>query len=385
MINSIELSTALVDPSEPVKNRELIRDINKFPYPIGIHIPNGNIKLADWLDLLGSFYAAVEDLLSDLDEIELATERASALVVKEDYVAAKLEVTSEHEIWHLLEQSYYRTQEEIFSPDSQERLDKVESTVKSVESNGCCGLTVDAGNGAVAYFHWDQFQPKARKSGVQALAQRCAVALATNDKAALLEMLNFVQHQALFLREVAEKTCVSIKAVLSEYQHIVITCLLTNSGQLDYLVDNRARLVIDAKGYPRQQPSRDGMKETPIPENITADMIAVSWSEEKEVLDEIIHTLKDVSRTHKRGPRPRRPRNVIAVSPASPVIVRLISEDRVNEIPFSEELVRMYVGGERLAHILLSMIKPRQSAPRPWRSTNVPFRDVTRETSFFGE
>lgn len=381
LINSIELSTALVGSNEKVTNRDLLRDLKAFPYPLHIQAPSGSIKLASWLEYLSAFDIAIEDLLADIDETMSSVNRACELIMKEDFVAARPEIGSQHDLWHLIEEGYYRTQEEVFSPETSQRLDQIETTNGLVEIDDDNDIVVGVGDGGIMYFDWATFSPGSRRNAARTLAQRCALAIATNDKPALLEMLNYVQHEVPTLKNEAEKLRNAVRSVLSEYQHIVVTCLLINAGRLDYLVDSQARLVVSTKGYPRRFMRRGAVREEPLANDASLDMIVTTWSEEKESLTDIVQLIRDNARFQRTRMVSNRPRNVVPVSPGQPVVVRLISEARLNELEFSEQLTRIYDDGERQAYIILSMIKPRQTTPRAWQSTFVPFRNVTRQAA----
>ena len=381
LVHSIELSTALVDPNEIVEKQALFRSMNEFPYDIGVGRHRGRMKMGQWLEYLSAYQVGLEDLLADVDDVENIAGRARQLVAVEDFVAARPEFTRQHFWWHLLEGSYRRTQEEVFSADARGRLDQIKPLNNLVDTDDEGDYLVTIENGKTILFDWNNVQPAARKNAARTLARRCAVALATNDKSALLEMLDYIRREVPQLKNVSRELVKSVETALREYQHIVVTGLLMNAGRLEYLLDSQARLVVKMKGYPRRQLRRGGFRDEPLAEDLAIDMVVESASEEKETLDEMMKTISDVAlATRRRRVQARQqPRKVTAIGSGNPTIVRFISEDRLNDMEFSEELIRTYGGGERQAYLVLSIIKPRQTEPRAWYSKSVPFRNVIHQ------
>jgi hypothetical protein len=376
IVHSIELSTALIDPDETVERRDLMRNMKEFPFPINISPPRGRVRMADWLEYLGAYHSAVEDLRADLNEIEAIIDKARLQVASDDIAAARPELSGHHVLWDLLEEAYQRTRKEVFSAETMMRLDQIDAATDLIDRDDSGDIIVPIGDGREIHFHWNYPGPTARRNSARMLAERCALAIATNDRSALLEMLDYIRTEIPNLKSAAESLNRSIEAVLSEYQHVVVTCLLMNSGRLEYMVDSRARLVVPMKKTPHRLMRRDGVRDEPILEDIIIDMVVANSSEEKESINEMMEILRTALRTRRRGTRPQSPRNVIPVSPKEPVKIRLVSENRLSEMNSSEELTRIYNGGERQAHMMLSIMKPRQRRLRVWHSKRIPFRNI---------
>ena len=381
LIHSVELSTALVNPNEVVDKKPLLRKLNDFP-DIGPTPPpfSGRVKIGEWLQSLAIFNTRLEDWLSELDETEAGVRRVRKLVVDEDFNAAQLEFTRQDDLWLFLEGSYQRTRDEVFTDEVKERLDQIESVDSLIDTDDDGDFVVDVGDGRSTLFVWSGYQPTARKNAAKILARRCALALATKDKQALLAMIDYVRQEIPRLKSISTDLNKSIEDTLSEYQHIVVTALLINAGRLEYLVDSQARLVVNMKGYPsrRQRPGR--ARDETLAENVVLDMVVESLNEEKNGFSEMMQQfMKESVKPYFRRGRNGQPPNVIAIGPQNPTLVRLISEQRLNEIQQSDELIRTYDGGERHAYVILSTIKPRQTEPQVWYSETVPFRDVIRQ------
>lgn len=183
LVHSIELSTALVDPDEIVQKQALIRELNEFPYPIGVRPIRGRIKTGEWLESLETASASLEDLLADLDETESAVGKARQLVAAEDFITARPEIASQHLLWHLIEGGYERSREDVFSRDAIERLDHIESTdsLIDIDNDGFVLVRVE-GSGKSLMLDWKDIQPSSRKNTAKELARRCGLAVATNDE-----------------------------------------------------------------------------------------------------------------------------------------------------------------------------------------------------------
>jgi hypothetical protein len=381
LIHSIELSTALVDPQEAVEKQSLIRAMKDFPYELGVGPIRSRMKMGEWLEYVSSYHAELEDLTADIDEVKNVVSQARQLVVAEDFAAARPKLGSNHFWWHMLEGRYRRTQEDVFSEEARKRLDDAPSVDDLIETDDDGDYLIRIEGGRSFLFDWHDLQPTARRNAAKQLARRSALALALNDKPALLELLDYVRQEIPQAKETSRQLTKSIETTLREYQHIVVTGLLMNAGRLVYLVDSQARLAVRMKGYPRRRAVRGGFRDEPLAEDAAIDMVVEAQSQEMEDLNEVMKTLKAVIRPRRTRTSAIRPRNVLAIGSTTPTVVRLVSEQRLTKMELSDELIRAYEGGERSAYLILSIIKPRQTEPQAWYSKDVPFRNVINQAT----
>jgi hypothetical protein len=381
LVHSIELSTALVDPDETVDKGELVREITEFPRHLSAHLDGPRVKKGIWLDYLSTVQADLEDYRSELEGMDNSIRRLRQLVAEEDFSTAQVEFAHGHHIWHIVESEHLSSGTPVFS--NPEELDKDDAdSLVDTDSDG--DYIVQVEGGLEVMFEWSQEMASKRRAASKLLARRCASALATRNKQCLFELLDYARTAMPELRIKTRQLTESVDEELRKHQHLIVTALLANSGRLEYLVDSKARAVINMKGYPSRSPQAISSDKR-ISQDVEIDMILEDVSEEAEYAYEMIQAMSEMTQRRRVAAdrmKIGRSRSVFVVKGEGPVTVRCVSAKRLNEMECGEDLTAAYSGGEREAYIILSVMKPRRPELTPWYSKKFPFRNIERQADF---